>query len=281
MIYVRHDALDSAYAVAKSLPPSRWTQEPYSDYTKGNPFQFYTDAHHTHGYEGIAEQKIVYSKPDFLKKMIELKQQLKENPKKYEQNYFLLGTAYYNLTNYGNYWLFSQIYWNGYHVEKETQAFKDNYFGCKRASEWFAKGVKVCQNKEYAAMCCFMANQCKNQQDEYKHYLKYNHRTASITPDFVPTKTPLWKDLNKRFKETAAYETKEYWCQHLDSLSASIDTGYLKRILPMPEVPRQKMPVAIKAVSPKIDPMKTHLFNVFISVLGVLCVYLLRPYLRP
>jgi hypothetical protein len=279
MIYVRHDALDSAYAVAKLLPPSRWTKYPYSDYTKGNPFQFYTDAYHDS--EGLSQQKIAYSKPNFLKKMMELKQELKNNPKKYEQNYFLIGMAYYNMTNYGNYWLLSQIYWNGYHVEKETQAFKDNYFGCKRALEWFAKGAKVCQNKEYAAMCCFMANQCKNQQDEYRHFLKYDAQTDGITPDFVPTKTPLWKDLNKRFKETASYEEKEYWCQHLDSLSASIDTGYIKRILLVPEVPRQEIPVEIKTLSPKIDPMKTHLFNFFISVLGVICVYLLRHYLRP
>jgi hypothetical protein len=166
--------------------------------------------------------KAKYSKTAFVKRLIELKQQLKTDPKKFEQNYFLIGTAYYNMTHGGNSWLMSEIGWDRSSISKRTD-WNDIYFGGKRAADWFAKGVANCTKKENAAMCCFMANQCQKQQDIYDYDLKYAKTEYDKRPDFKEKNTPLWATFKTRFKDKGTFEKREYWCQHLDAMMAAID----------------------------------------------------------
>jgi hypothetical protein len=221
MIYMKRDELDSAYAVLKTIPEKHWLEYPYSTYLIDNPFQYV--GHVPSRWPDDSLPKAQYSKTAFVKKLIELKQQLKSDPKKFEQNYFLIGTAYYNMTQHGNFWLMSEIAWDRgfYNVEKTPQ--NDIYYGCKRAADWFAKGIANCAKKENAAMCCFMANRCQYQQDMYNYEVKYAKTPEDKRPDFKESKTPFWATFRTRFKDAGALEKKEYWCQHLDKMMSAID----------------------------------------------------------
>jgi hypothetical protein len=220
MIYIQRDDLDSAYLVLKTIPNDYWAGYPHSTYLIDNPFKYMTYVPRKESEENLPKAR--YTKMTFVKKLIDLKQQLKTDPKKFEQNYFLLGTAYYNMTHEGNFWLMSEIAWdNGYELERS--AWNDVYFGGQRAADWFAKGVAQCTKKENAALCCFMANVCQNQRNKYDFELKYKNTDSEKRPEFKEKNTPLWATLKTRFKDAGAYEKREYWCQHLDALMTAID----------------------------------------------------------
>jgi hypothetical protein len=221
MIYLNRDELDSAYTVLKTIPDKHWESYPYSTFLTDNPFQYMTYIPQKDYQEQLPKAR--YTKTTFVKKLIDLKQQLKTDPKKFEQNYFLLGAAYYNMTYEGNFWLMSAIYQNSYEFDKKRMSFNDNFFGCKRATEWFAKGVAQCTKKENAAMCCFMANVCQTRRDKYEYELKYLKTDYEKRPEFKEQKTPLWATLKTRFKDAGAYEKREYWCQHLNAMMTAID----------------------------------------------------------
>ncbi len=220
MIYIKRDELDSAYAVLKTIPEKHWTEYPYSTYLIDNPFQYV--GHVPSRWSDDSLPKAMYSKTAFVKKILDLKQQLKTDPKKFEKNYFLIGAAYYNMTQHGNFWLMSEIAWDRWE-RPERSDWHEVYYGCKRAADWFAKGVANCTKKENAAMCCFMANRCQYQQDKYNYEIKYAKIPEEKRPDFKEQKTPLWATLKTRFKDAGAFEKREYWCQHLDAMMAAID----------------------------------------------------------
>jgi hypothetical protein len=216
------------------------------------------------------EQGVVMNKTEFVKKLLDLKQQLAKEPIKYEQNYYFIGMAYYNMTHWGNFWLMSEICLDSYEPNFKQKDFKDIYFNCKRAEQWFTKGVKTCQNKDYAAMCCFMLHQIKQP------------RTYKQSPS--EPKMDIWKPFRQRFKNAVQYEENEYWCQHLDSLMLTIDpsytiqTNYVKK-----EVKKEVETVLKSDLKPDIpvNPKQNYIFNFFILAVSVCCFYMLRPYLRP
>ncbi len=227
MIYIKRDELDSAYAVLKTIPEKHWSGYPYSTYMIENPFRYIPYTSRYFGSDSLP--KAAFTKTAFVGKLLELKQQLKTDPKKFEENYFLIGTAYYNMTHHGHYWLMSEIFWNP-GEESERSDWDEVYYGSKRAAEWFAKGVAQCTKKENAAMCCFMANRCQKQRDTYEYEVKYAKIESDKRPDLKTQKTPLWAILKTRFKDAEQYETKEYWCQHLNQLMDGIQPTEIKKL---------------------------------------------------
>ena len=224
MIYVNQDDLENAYNVLKTVPEKFWESDPYREYMTENPFTpaldyrarssaIYGDGDNY--WENPRFPKAKYTKTTFLKRLIELKQELASDPDKYEKNYFIIGTAYFNMTHYGKFWLMSQIFWEDDETDERTP-FDENHFGCQRAAKWFAEGVAHCKNEKLAALCCFSANMCQENKDLYEYELKYNR--YDDRPDFKARKTPLWADLRKRFKGARQYEEMDYWCQNLDRL---------------------------------------------------------------
>jgi hypothetical protein len=219
ILYVHRDQLDSAYAVLKTLPETNWKRYPYSTYMIFNPFHYMPIVPSSLWVDTL--EMPVYTKTAFLEKLINLKQQLIKDPKKFEQNYFLIGTAYYNMTQDGNFWLMSHIHNGGNDVFQKDSTFEEIHWGCKRAKEWFEKGTKWCENKANAALCCFMVQQCDNKRTGFNF-------SESEKPDVAFATVPLWKVLRQRFKETAQYEKREYWCQHLDELMDGIHNDEIK-----------------------------------------------------
>jgi hypothetical protein len=92
ILYIQRDELDSAYAVLKTIPDTFWQQYPYKEFLSRNPFRYIPHVPGQQSDEPLPTA--TYTKTSFVKKLIELKQELKNNPIKYEQNYALIGTAY-------------------------------------------------------------------------------------------------------------------------------------------------------------------------------------------
>jgi hypothetical protein len=221
ILYIHRDQLDSAYSVLKTLPETNWNRYPYSTYMIFNPFHYMPNVPNSRWEDTLSDP--VYAKTAFLEKLIELKHQLIENPKKYEQNYFLIGTAYYNMTQDGNFWLMSHIHNGGNDLFHKDSTFEAIHWGCKRAQEWFEKGAKLCETKSNAVLCGFMAQQCQNKRIELGRF-----ETQQKTLAFA--NAPIWRVLRQRFKGMEQYEKREYWCQHLDELLHAIDGGEINTL---------------------------------------------------
>jgi hypothetical protein len=223
-VYINRDELDSAYNVLKAVPEDYWQDYPYSSYMTTDPFKLVLGTRTWEGSEWDEEtdqykqSKAIFTKPQFIKRLIDLKKQVVEDPIKYEKNYYLIGSAYYNMTSSGSFWLMSQIWWNGAETSKQS-SFEDNYTGGARAAAWFEKGVKGCKDEKLAALCCFMANECQHMHDIYMHDVKYANKSYADRPEVKTKDTPLWRTLSKRFKGADKYDDTDYWCQNFETLS--------------------------------------------------------------
>ncbi len=230
ILYIQRDELDSAYAVLKTIPDTFWQAYPYNQFLSRNPFRYMPHVPGKQSDEPLPTA--AYTKTSFVKKLIELKQELKKDPIKYEQNYALIGTAYYNMTHAGHFWLMTEIYWHDYfedHTPSIQTDYKKQYFQCQLASDWLRKGISVCQNVKYAALCCFMEQQCQYQRDLYLQKLIYQNKETwpenapEPAPNLMLSKVFVWELLQTRFPEVEPFKELEYWCQHLEPLMQKID----------------------------------------------------------
>jgi hypothetical protein len=222
MLYLHRDQLDSAYSVLKTVPPKFWEQPPYTTYMSFDPFYYMLYIPDMDFSNKVEEP--YYNKTTFIERLLELKQELKSDPKKYEQNYFLIGTAYYNMTSHGNYWLMSHIYHPGDDLFSTDSTFEATYIGCKYALEWFNQGVKSCENKSLAALCCFMAQECEHKRDKYEAQSDAEMEKNPL----ILANTPLWEVFKQRFKDAEPYQKQAYWCQHLEELMENIYDNEIK-----------------------------------------------------
>jgi hypothetical protein len=138
----------------------------------------------------------------------------------------------YNMTHAGHFWLMTEIYWDDYFEDytPSTQTnYKKQYFQCQLASAWFREGIATCRNEKYAALCCFMEQQCQYQRDLHFKKLIYQNKETwpenapEPAPSFMLSKMPVWETLLTRFPDAEPFKELAYWCQHLEPLMQLID----------------------------------------------------------
>ncbi len=102
-----------------------------------------------------APQKIKYSKIDFLKKMLEMQQSIKNGNDVYTNN-LLLGNAFYNMSHYGN----ARIFYEGNIMNQYGNSIDDAYQGLllsnAQAKIYYEKAFASAENKEQKAKCVFL-----------------------------------------------------------------------------------------------------------------------------
>jgi hypothetical protein len=102
----------------------------------------------------------VLSKLDFARQMLLYKKYADINNKSSAKYDYLLANAYYNTSYYGNSWNAATYYLT---VDKSYYIDKGNtdFFDCTTAQEYYTKAMNETEDKEFAAMCCFMASKCE------------------------------------------------------------------------------------------------------------------------
>lgn len=161
------EAAEAWWHVADSF----WSKDPFKTYLAANSFvTAIIDVH-----ASAKADTVKYTPYQFAVRM----QQLSENAKNDSssaKDYYLLGCGAYNMSYYGNSWLLVKPNWssgdlwlyNYYHQKDLVNSI--NYFSTNQAKIYFDRAMKVASNKELAALACFMAAKCE--QNQFYFYVK-------------------------------------------------------------------------------------------------------------
>jgi hypothetical protein len=164
-----------------------------------------------------------YTKLSLAEKLLETQKKL-DTAKSVEQRAklnYLLGTAYYNMSYYGNSWQAvafnrSGSDWN--RGDYKTEWEKD-YYGVYKAADHYQKAYELTKDKEFKAAAYFMVIKCRQRQitapnyDDYKEYEEYEKQLVAFEKKFKAS--PLFPNFVKEFGTTKFYKYTYTRCSYL------------------------------------------------------------------
>lgn len=207
--YLRQDKLDSALAVFRTIPNDYWQKEPYASMLHCNPF--FADWRDTH--TPNRADSLRFTKKTFVERLIQLKKEVEKEPVKYAQNYYLIGNAYYNMTQKGNYWLMWEIAWSNYESPDKRSPENDAYYGSALARKYYELGVKNSKDDKLAGICYFMLEQCNINWQAYLDTFNKSgqpSKPATFTAEYL-----------RLFPRNKKYTDMKYWCQAYENIAYS------------------------------------------------------------
>ncbi len=205
--YMRQDELNNALQAFKAVNDTLWNSSvyPYKEYLAANPF--YTNFYNEHS--KTAADTVSYNKYELVAKILEYLKKA-ENPQNPDRDYyyFLVGNAYFNMTQYGNSWLMKRYYWTG-NATPTLLEDDDDYFGCLHAQKYYQKAHETAKNKKFAALCLRMAGRCE------KYNIAYQYSLTLSTNDYSE------KEINRRLNKNKYYKqlAREYPDDYDDLIS--------------------------------------------------------------
>ena len=160
--YLREDSLEAAAAVFRQIPDSFWQAYPYAMFAADDPFV--VNIEDPHNYNN--GDSVRYTKRSIVERMIALKREAERNPKKRALDHYLLGNASYSMSWHGKYWIMSRIGWSTWEMsewrDREVSGHGDaDYFGCRRAQQYYEMALKEARDPVLKAMACRMAWECQ------------------------------------------------------------------------------------------------------------------------
>lgn len=217
--YIRHDQIDSAWMVFKTIPKSVWKEEPYRSMLNCNPF--YVDLQHPHA--PTVADSTRYDKITCTERIIALRNEAQKNPSVFAKNYYLLGNAYFNMSWQGNFWLMSDISWSsgeGYSgYFDEDKQFLNNFFGLEWAQKQYELCLKNTKDEKLAALCHFMIGYCAKAKTEYYYYQKFNRWDEEVAKPKI-AENPASSIFKTKFPNRInTYAKIDYWCTNYESLA--------------------------------------------------------------
>lgn len=144
-----------------------------------------------------AEQKIKYSKINFLKKILELQNNISQKKDVYTSN-LLLGNAFYNMSFFGN----ARVFYEGNIMGQYGNYIDDQYKSLLMTNEmskiFYQKAFEAAQDKEQKAKCVYLLT--KIERNEFY-----------FTPEFVYDTTDFkafsgFEKLKKEYAKTQYYQ---------------------------------------------------------------------------
>lgn len=199
--YFREDNLEKALEIYETVPDSVWQVSNtelhyyYKEELSYDPFE-------TNIYGRSYDQKDekTYTKPEFVKELLRLKKSVKEGNKNSARNALLLGNAYYNITEEGNSYYYTE-YWKTGHRESMNRD-QSNYKFPHQALKYYKMAESYADNKSYAAFCHRMQLKC-----EYEiSFEKLEWKEAEKRNEYN------WKDFMRKYPNDAP---KLLGCDHL------------------------------------------------------------------
>ncbi|NOQ74527.1 MAG: hypothetical protein GQ574_21125 [Crocinitomix sp.] len=196
--YLREDNLEMALKIYETIPDSVWqvTNHDYHYYYQqelnANPFETRFSS------SAMSEDRTSsYTKPEFVRKLIDIKKEAETNTKDRAYNYMLLGNAYYNMTYNGNSWYYTEYAWstsdgNQYYAVNHryrNSGQNTNYVTGDRAKKYYKLAEETSKNPEFSAFCYRLQFKCLTLRTSFaqeKHALsKYKERFIDKYPKFV------------------------------------------------------------------------------------------------
>lgn len=106
-----------------------------------------------------------YNKLDYAESMAGLEQRIKANPKNAAKSYYKMACGLYNISYYGNAWIYT-AYSSASDDKYRTKGFyyDNDYLHNRTAETWFLKARSLSNDAEFKARCTFMAAKCRQTQ---------------------------------------------------------------------------------------------------------------------
>lgn len=141
---------------------SIWHQYPFGYYFAANPFA--TGILDTHA--PTRNDTVRYTPYAFVRRMEQLSEAVRTDPRHKAENYYLLGCGAYNISYYGNSWVLVRRYWSSgamyYDVGPSMNPVDSlNYYSTRQARAYFDSAMHTATDQELAARACFMAAKCE------------------------------------------------------------------------------------------------------------------------
>jgi hypothetical protein len=182
--YIREHRLEEALATMQQIPDSVWHKHPYKEYLGGDPF--FLDIYQSH-VPALADKRQL-TKKQVVEQMIQLQQLAKKDKRKAAWCYYQLGNACYNMSWHGKSWLMVKRWWSTnedspYSSDVIATPFNDDYFGCRRAKEYYNRAMEATKDKKLSSLCYFMKEQCEQHYQYYRWLTKTNRHRDDDYPD--------------------------------------------------------------------------------------------------
>jgi hypothetical protein len=182
--YIREHRLQEALATMQQIPDSVWHKYPYDLYLGGDPF--FLNIYQPH--VSASADKRQLTRKQVVEQMIQLQQLAKKDKRKAAWCYYQLGNASYNMSWYGKSWLMVKRWWSScedsrYRNEITATTFNEDYYGCRRAKEYYSLAIAATKDKKLSSLCYFMKEQCEQNNHYYRWLTKTNRRRDDEYPD--------------------------------------------------------------------------------------------------
>jgi len=181
--YLRNNRLEEALATMQQIPDSVWHKYPYDEYLGGDPF--FLNVFAPHAADSTNERQL--TKKQVVEEMIQLQQLAKKDKRKAAWCYYRLGNAWYNMSWHGKSWLMVKR-WRSMNEESiytgniTATLFNDDYYGCRRAKEYYSQAMEATKDKKLSALCYLMIEQCGHNYQDYRWLAKNNRRKGDDHP---------------------------------------------------------------------------------------------------
>ena len=139
-----------------------------------------------------------FSKPRFIKELIALEKEAKENPAKAAENYLKLGHAFFNCSYWGNSWMmtsygmsssepyssYSDLLFGAQYPQRQKMQ-EGNYYYCRVAKKYYEKALAAKHDNEQGATASMMVHSCDYLAYEAKGFGIYEKRKDFVAGNAI------------------------------------------------------------------------------------------------
>ena len=204
--YVREDKLEKALEIYKTIPEKFWTERDTFDMIYKHYGEFTSDPFEStfFGYHLNQKSDVHYTKPQFIQRLLDLKQKLKNREGNTAYTALLIGNAYYNMTVHGNspYIVEYQMYRT---ISDEYGRKRPYFYDNSRALKYYKIAEKLAKNEKFGAFCYRMIVKCVSQNELFQEYA-YGYNDMKIDPK-------IWTKFANKYP---SHFNKLHYCDHFD-----------------------------------------------------------------
>ncbi len=213
--YFRKNQLEKALEAFLKVDKSMWTSDSYyyKQFLDEDPFinNFYA-----RGVEPQYDSKRSYTKPQIVKKMLDLRRTYEtETGDKKAMAAYLLANGYRNMSQYGNAWMMRRYYWSSvaYRTGIEDD---DEYFECNLAQKYYMLAHKASKTSKFSVLALRMAGKC----EEFKLYHQADSYLSDEEFQDLYSSNSIYEELKRKYPED--YDLVVSNC---DALQGYFDAG--------------------------------------------------------
>ncbi|MGE5499164.1 MAG: hypothetical protein ACM3Q2_13870, partial [Syntrophothermus sp.] len=201
--FIAGGQFDSAAAKLSSFQEQDYSGD-NSEKLPADPFVVHIRDCHDCDFNAVIVNR--YSVLSFARRMTELLDLAQKDTARAAEYYFLYANGLYNKSYYGNSWIasaFNRISdpWGYY------EGFNYSFYDCSQAMKYYLKAMSLTKDRDFAAMCLYMASKCELNS--------YYNKPGSLEQERVPLMyRKFFSRLEEEYSDTKYYQEILKECRH-------------------------------------------------------------------